>query len=183
MTLRVARRPWAGALFMLAIAPVSSAHATDGLDAETDITASSGAAAAKPFALQFEPFDTDPLPVEPAPGSVDLSTFEPPREEIEILRSLGPGVASFYGRRFHGRRTANGERFNMNALTAAHKTLPFGTRVRVTNARNGRSVTVRINDRGPFIRGRTIDLSRAAAREIGMISRGHARVTLEVVAP
>ncbi len=69
----------------------------------------------------------------------------------------------------------------MNAMTAAHKTLAFGTRVRVTNARNGRSVTVRINDRGPFIRGRTIDLSRAAAQKIGMIGSGHARVKLEVV--
>ena len=69
----------------------------------------------------------------------------------------------------------------MNAMTAAHKSLPFGTNVRVTNPANGRSVVVRINDRGPFIRGRAIDLSRAAAQRIGMISRGHARVTLEVV--
>lgn len=97
------------------------------------------------------------------------------------MRSLGSGVASYYGRRFHGRRTANGERFNMRAMTAAHRTLPFGTKVRVTNPRNGRSVIVRVNDRGPFIRGRSIDLSRAAAEKIGMISRGHARVKMEVV--
>ncbi len=69
----------------------------------------------------------------------------------------------------------------MRAMTAAHRTLPFGTRVRVTNPRNGRSVVVRVNDRGPFIRGRSIDLSRAAAEKIGMISRGHARVKLEIV--
>ncbi|MBV7266765.1 septal ring lytic transglycosylase RlpA family protein [Erythrobacter sp. WH131] len=114
------------------------------------------------------------------PTAVDLSEFEPPVED-PILRTLGRGVASFYGRRFHGRRTANGERFDMNAMTAAHKTLPFGTKVRVTNPSNGRSVIVRINDRGPFTRGRTIDLSRAAAREIGMIARGHARVELDIV--
>lgn len=112
--------------------------------------------------------------------AVDISTFEPPRGP-SIVRDLGTGVASYYGRRFHGRLTANGERFNMNAMTAAHKTLPFGTRVRVTNPRNGRSVVVRINDRGPFIRGREIDLSRGAARQIGMISRGHARVELDII--
>ena len=114
--------------------------------------------------------------------AVDLDSFEPPIEEgPSVVRDLGIGVASYYGRRFHGRLTANGERFNMNAMTAAHKTLPFGTRVRVTNPRNGRSVVVRINDRGPFIKGRTIDLSRGAATQIGMIARGHARVELEVV--
>lgn len=114
--------------------------------------------------------------------AVDLGTFTPPREaRPSVLRDLGTGVASYYGRRFHGRLTANGERFNMNAMTAAHKTLPFGTRVRVTNPRNGRSVTVRINDRGPFIKGRTIDLSRGAAERIGMIASGHARVKLDIV--
>ena len=79
--------------------------------------------------------------------------------------ALGSGVASWYGPGFHGRKTASGERFNQNAFTAAHRTLPFGTLVRVTH--KGRSVTVRINDRGPFIRGRSIDLSKAAARAIG----------------
>ena len=113
-------------------------------------------------------------------GAVDITLIDPPIEiePVPTLRSLGSGVASYYGRRFHGRRTANGERFNMNAMTAAHRTLPFGSLVEVTNPRNGRSVVVRINDRGPFIRGRTIDLSRAAAKELGMISRGHAQVEL-----
>lgn len=83
------------------------------------------------------------------------------------------GVASWYGPGFHGRLTANGERFNTNSLTAAHRTLPFGTRVRVTNARSGRSVIVRINDRGPFIKGRVIDLSKAAARAIGITGISH----------
>ncbi|ORE94551.1 septal ring lytic transglycosylase RlpA family protein [Acuticoccus yangtzensis] len=90
------------------------------------------------------------------------------------------GVASYYGKRFHGRRTANGERFNMNALTAAHRTLPFGTRVKVTNPKNGRSVTVRINDRGPYHGKRSIDLSRAAAEKIGMVNAGVASVKMEI---
>jgi rare lipoprotein A len=90
-------------------------------------------------------------------------------------------VASYYGGKFHGRKTANGERFNMNALTAAHKTLPFGTRLRVTNPESGQSVTVRINDRGPYIRGRDLDLSRAAAEQIGLIQAGHGQVAVEVL--
>lgn len=91
------------------------------------------------------------------------------------------GEASYYAEQFHGRRTANGERFDMNALTAAHPRLPFGTLVRVINERNGRSVVVRINDRGPFAKGRIIDLSRQAAATIGMLQRGHAPVRLEVI--
>lgn len=86
--------------------------------------------------------------------------------------------ASFYD---EGQRTANGERFDPNALTAAHKTLPFNTRVRVTNKGNGKSVTVRINDRGPFVAGRCIDLSRAAFQTISSTSAGTASVTLEVL--
>ncbi|AWN44044.1 septal ring lytic transglycosylase RlpA family protein [Methylobacterium durans] len=86
------------------------------------------------------------------------------------------GVASWYGPGFHGRRTANGERFNTHALTAAHRSLPFGTQVRVTNKSNGRSVVVRINDRGPFVGGRVIDLSNASARAIGV--SGVAKVSL-----
>lgn len=91
------------------------------------------------------------------------------------------GNASYYGSRFHGRRTANGERFNMNAMTAAHKSLPFGTKVRVTNRRNGKSVVVRINDRGPYAHGRVIDLSKAAASRIGMIHSGTAPVQIDIL--
>lgn len=91
------------------------------------------------------------------------------------------GMASWYGPGFHGRRSASGERFNQNALTAAHRTLPFGTKVRVTNLNSGTSVVVRINDRGPFIHGRVIDLSRAAAGAIGMLGSGVAPVQLEVL--
>ncbi len=90
--------------------------------------------------------------------------------------NLQPGKASWYGPGFHGRRTASGERFNTNDLTAAHKTLPFGTKVRVTNTKTGRSVVVRINDRGPYAHGRVIDLSKASARSIGI--DGLAQVTL-----
>lgn len=88
------------------------------------------------------------------------------------------GMASYY---WQGQRVASGGRFNPNALTAAHKTLPFGTKVRVTHLGNGRSVTVTINDRGPFVRGRIIDLSRAAAGVIGMTGSGVARVAVDVV--
>ncbi len=91
------------------------------------------------------------------------------------------GVASYYGDGFNGHRTASGERFNMHGLTAAHRTLGFGTRVMVTNKANGRSVEVTINDRGPYAHGRTIDLSKGAAREIGMLGNGVARVELEIV--
>ncbi|WP_447752940.1 septal ring lytic transglycosylase RlpA family protein [Pseudomonas nicosulfuronedens] len=89
------------------------------------------------------------------------------------------GTASYYGKAHHGKRTASGERFNQNALTAAHRTLAFGTRVRVTNLNNGRSVVVRINDRGPFSRGRVIDVSKAAAEQLNMLRSGTAPVRLE----
>lgn len=82
------------------------------------------------------------------------------------------GKASYYGTRHHGNKTANGERFDQNALTAAHRNLPFGTRVQVTNLKNGKTVVVRINDRGPYAKGRIIDLSRKAAEQIDMIRAG-----------
>ena len=86
------------------------------------------------------------------------------------------GVASWYGKKFHGRRTSNGEIYNMHAMTAAHKTLPLPTRVRVTNLKNGRSVILRVNDRGPFVDNRIIDLSYSAATELDMIQTGTAMV-------
>ena len=85
-------------------------------------------------------------------------------------------MASWYGPDFHGRQTANGEKYDMNAMTAAHRTLPFNTMVLVENLDNGRSVKVRINDRGPFAKGRIIDLSKAAAEKMDMIGPGTARV-------
>ena len=103
----------------------------------------------------------------PAPGT----RFEPGEE----------GLASWYGHPYHGRPTASGEIYNMYDFTAAHRTLPFGTRVRVHNLENGRTVDVRINDRGPYGKGRIIDLSEAAAKQLDMIDAGVAPVTLEVV--
>ena len=88
------------------------------------------------------------------------------------------GTASFY---FHGKRTANGERFNPQGLTAAHRSLPFGTKVKVTHRRSGKSVVVRINDRGPFAKKRIIDVSHGAAKRLGMVSAGVAPVIVEVL--
>lgn len=91
------------------------------------------------------------------------------------------GEAAYYAARFDGRRTASGERFDSKRLTAAHRSLPMGSRVQVTNESNGRTVTVRINDRGPYTRGRIIDLSRAAAARLDMIRSGIAPVTLRIL--
>ncbi len=91
------------------------------------------------------------------------------------------GVASWYGEDFHGKTTANGERYDMYGMTAAHKLLPFGTQVKVTNKENGRSIVVRINDRGPFVANRVIDLTRTGAEGIGMIARGTAPVVVESI--
>ena len=91
------------------------------------------------------------------------------------------GIASYYAEDFHGRKTANGETYDMHAMTAAHRTLPFNSRIRVTNLDNNRSVEVRINDRGPFKDNRVIDLSFKAALEVGLISKGTAPVTIEVL--
>ena len=97
------------------------------------------------------------------------------------LEPVQYGVASYYGPKFHGRKTANGEIFNMYKLTAAHRYYPFGTIVKVTNLSNGKSVIVRINDRGPFVRGRIIDLSYGAAKKLGMLGSGVAKVKLKVL--
>lgn len=91
------------------------------------------------------------------------------------------GLASWYGRQHQGRPTASGEAFDMNKLTAAHRTLPFGTRLRVTNVKNGKSVVVRVNDRGPHVPGRVLDLSYRAARALGMTDAGVARVEVVVL--
>ncbi|MGH7032272.1 MAG: septal ring lytic transglycosylase RlpA family protein [Stellaceae bacterium] len=93
------------------------------------------------------------------------------------------GTASWYGRPWQGRKTASGTRFDPHRLTAAHRSLPLNTRVRVTNLENAKSVTVLINDRGPYVRGRVIDLSKAAARSLGMVKEGVAPVRIEVVKP
>jgi len=132
----------------------------------------------------FVPFSDD-APALAVPGQADtitsiaatgIASAEP---EAELL---GSGVASFYGRRFAGRPTASGEAFDPQQLTAAHRTLPFGSQVRVTNPRNGKSVVVRINDRGPFHKGRLIDVSRRAAEQLGIVAAGHGKVELALIA-
>ena len=98
-------------------------------------------------------------------------------------RAARAGVASYYAASLHGNKTANGERYNHGALTVAHRTLPFGTLLRVTSVHNGRRVLVRVNDRGPFIRGRQLDLSGAAADRLAMRQRGTSRVSFQIVNP
>lgn len=109
---------------------------------------------------------------------VDGQRYQPLRDHQGFQQQ---GIASWYGRDFHGRKTSNGEIYNMYAMTAAHKTLPLGVNVRVTDLKNGRSVVVRVNDRGPFVAGRIIDLSYAAARELGIVDSGTAPVRIEAL--
>jgi rare lipoprotein A len=116
--------------------------------------------------------DATPAPADAAPGADPNENTDAPLET---------GIASWYGKPFHGRRTASGEVYDMHAMTAAHKTLPFSTQALVRNLANGREVVVRINDRGPFRRGRIIDLSRAAARALGIA--GLAQVELRLLTP
>jgi len=131
--------------------------------------------------------------VPPAPPAtpegippVESGQSQPPQETIEVPSGTKPllvetGIASWYGAPYHNRRGSNGEIYNMHAMTAAHRTLPLGSIVRVTNPTNGNSVVVRITDRGPFIAGRIIDLSQAAAKQIGLIQKGTAQVRVEVL--
>ena len=109
----------------------------------------------------------------PSPSRAASAAHHPQPDQI--------GRASWYGPGFHGRRTASGERYDQNGLTAAHRTLPLGSEVHVTNVTNGKSVRVRSNDRGPFVRGRVIDLSQGAAKQLGIIRRGTERVRVHVL--
>ena len=127
------------------------------------------------FTATFAPYSAIPDSDAVVPGAVDLAALEPAEQD------LGEGMASWYGPNFAGRLTASGEPFDPDELTAAHPSLPFGSRVRVTNEGNGHSVVVRINDRGPYVDGRVIDLSEAAARALDMIGPGEAPVTLALL--
>ena len=134
---------------------------------------------------------SDTPPMHASPSEIPpIDTVSPPRETEQappIASIPAPsqptmmetGMASWYGPKFHGKLTASGEVFNQEKLTAAHRTLPWGSRVKVTNLDNGKSVDVRINDRGPFGKGRIIDVSRAAARALGMVGRGITTVRVE----
>jgi rare lipoprotein A len=122
---------------------------------------------------------SDELQIKPAAPALPIAT--PPQQPR--VKSVSQGEASWYGPGFFGNRTANGEVLRPGSLTAAHRTLPFGTQVRVTNMGNGRSAIVRINDRGPFHGHRVIDLAHGAASNLGLISSGIANVKLEVLQP
>ena len=189
---RIVRSGAALALLAALPLPLSASLQEAGAEEDGADAAQYGPPPTDAFLAQFEDLIDPSEPAAESPidpdalflpeDAVDLTAFPPPQGP-QVLRDLGTGVASYYGQRFHGRRTASGEIFDMGAMTAAHRTLPFGSYVRVTNPRTGQSVIVRINDRGPFIAGRSIDLSRAAAEEIGMIAAGHAPVQMELIAP
>ena len=158
----------AGLLGLMPLA-ASSAAAPDATVAPADAAASAAVIELVPLQPTAEVTAPAPALEDPAPSA--------PQDTV-----IGRGSASYYAAKFNGRRTASGERFDNADMTAAHRTLPFGSLVRVTNPANGRSVVVRINDRGPFTRGRMIDVSRAAAEELGLVARGHATVELALVA-
>jgi rare lipoprotein A len=127
--------------------------------------------------FQRAPDSVNSVADEPSEPAVAPSTVR--AEAVPEYRQIG--IASWYGGRHQGRLTASGEVFDENKLTAAHRTLPLVTRARVTNLENGRSIAVRVNDRGPYINGRVIDLSTRAAQELGMTEQGLARVQIEVL--
>ena len=154
-------------LLAAAFAP-SATWATDSNGSESP----ADGAAAISAAASAETSGTTVTPL-PAPDKASASCKNSDRSQ-----ALDHGKASWYGPRFHGRTTANGERYDMHQLTAAHKSLPFGTLVKVCHLLSGRSVVVRINDRGPYIKGRVIDLSKAAAHKIGIRHRGVGRVVV-----
>jgi rare lipoprotein A len=128
-----------------------------------------------------EPAPTSPAPTTPAPALPSLRA--PPSSGDTATSTQQRGRISMYGNDFAGKKTASGERFDPTALTMAHRTLPFGTRVRVTNLENQRSVEVVVNDRGPFVSGRIADLSEAAARRLGMVADGVVEALLDILRP
>lgn len=132
-------------------------------------------------ALAASPASTQ-MPKVVFDGAHDSMNWDPASvNRVETLQAKVASLASWYGPGFHGRRTASGQIYDQNALTAAHKTLPFGTRVKVTNLNNGKSVTIVVNDDGPHVPGRVIDLSKGAAQRIGMLSAGVVPVRLQVL--
>lgn len=145
------------------------------------------------FAASFATINVAAAAFVPSAGMVDVTKIDPADEpetssiatdsglEESIGRSIGGGIASYYGNELAGNRTASGERFDPGQLTAAHRTLPLGSHVRVTNPANGKSVVVRINDRGPFHGNRVLDLSKSAAQKIGLVQRGSGRVEMALL--
>ena len=153
---------------------------TDPLDLVLPVEPAASVKAAEPLVAQ--PSLEDPAESVKAIAEPELAAPpEPPQPVAPLVISTHSGEASWYGPGLYGNRTANGEVFRPGTMTAAHRTLPFGTRVRVTNLWNGRRAVVRINDRGPFAGDRVIDLAHGAARELGLMSSGIAEVRLEVL--
>ena len=145
------------------------AEALSGQGAASTAAAESGLPNPPASEVQRDALQGDGLRVE-VPGEAAIGQA--------LGREIHRGKVSWYGKRFHGRRTASGEKFDMYALTAAHPSLPFGTRLRVRHLESGREVVVRINDRGPHVGGRILDLSQAAARALGMLQAGETQVAL-----
>lgn len=158
------------------VSPVRAEEQASPLPCELPAPERRAAPASSPTALV--PLAPAPLP-QARPGA---SAAAPVTRGSATTGSV-TGMASYYGPGLHGRRKANGEIFNQNAMTAAHRTYAFGTRVRVTNLSNGRSVELRITDRGPFVRHRIIDVSLGAARALGFVNQGVARVSVARLSP
>lgn len=172
------------ALCVLALAVLAGCATVPGAPPSAPLRAEAAPAlAVPPLPAQSLP-NRAVLPAEPPAASAVSAPPNAPGEPTpsppEAMRELQRGRASWYGPRFHGRRTASGERYDMHAMTAAHKTLPFGTVVRVRSLRTGREVEVRINDRGPYGHNYVIDVSRSAAQALGLLEPGEKDVVLEV---
>lgn len=170
-------RPWPAPLTMVLVAIAAAAGLTIAGVSSTPALAKEPAALLAPAAVPFSTIVTPGALVETTTAITGPTITSPTEPTYQTIAS---GVASYYGRELAGNRTASGERFNPSDLTAAHRTLPLGSRVRVTNPKTGDSVIVRINDRGPFHSNRLIDLSEAAARQIGLRAAGSGRVDLAI---
>jgi rare lipoprotein A (peptidoglycan hydrolase) len=152
-----------------------------GVEADANISGSTGFAATNPVASAIPVLAPTPTPValDSAVQLVEAQPGEPDHDTVQVADQVG--LASWYGNQHQGRLTASGERFDERKLTAAHRTLPLETKVKVTNLENGKSIEVKVNDRGPYIPGRVLDLSTQAAKMLGMDKEGLALVRIEIV--
>jgi rare lipoprotein A len=164
-----------GGLLALVLAGCAAPGSGDVASNPQTTTTVSTSSARSPAPLAFD----NTLSALPEDKSRSLSDAKPITTGPDASNFEQQGKASWYGRMFHGRKTASGEKYNMNAMTAAHKTLPLASWVRVTNEANHKTVVVKINDRGPYVKGRVIDLSYAAASKLGMRSDGTQKVKIE----
>lgn len=151
-----------------------SAHLVFALALAASVTSTAGRAVTPPAVQKAVDEASDEDAVQPIAQAAEIVSDQP-------AEHVGDGEASFYGFELAGNRTASGERFNPRAMTAAHRTLPLGSKLRVTNKANGKSVVVRVNDRGPFAKARLIDISYAAAEQLNLIRAGRGSVRLELL--